>query len=94
MLLDFFRGRSGAAVGPRWIVILFLSIGAVALFALVLGGRRRWGYYIGSAALGIWCARGLYTVPSFFYYFITQSGEVSTPYYGSSLKRVGDLGGF
>src|SRR5436190_21285135 len=54
LLLDLFRGRSGASPSPYWSLIVILSVGALALIALVLGGRRRWAYYAASGALGIW----------------------------------------
>jgi len=81
MLLDLFRGRSGASPGPYWSLIVILSVGALALIALVLGGRRRWAYYVGSAALGIWSARSVYTVLWYLHHYITRGSSVSAPYF-------------
>lgn len=81
MLLDLFRGRSGASPGPYWSVILILSAGALALVALVIGGRQRWAYYVASGALAIWSVRGVYTVLWYLYYFVTRGSSVSIPYF-------------
>jgi hypothetical protein len=81
MLLDLFRGRSGSSPGPYWSLLAILSVGALASIALVLGGRRRWAYYVGSVALGIWSARGVYTMLWYLHHYLTRGSSVSTPYF-------------
>jgi hypothetical protein len=66
MLLDLFRSRSGESPGPYWSILLILSVGALALVALVIGGRQRWACYVASGALVIVSARGVYTVLWYF----------------------------
>jgi hypothetical protein len=80
-LVDMFRGRSGVTPGPYWSLIGILTVGALALVALVLGGRRRWAYYVCSGALAIWCARGIYTMLWYLRHFVTSGSSVGTPYF-------------
>lgn len=81
LLLGLLRGRSGVTPSPYWSQILILTIGALALGSLVLGGRRRWAYYVCSGALAVWSVRGVYTLGWYLYYFITRGGSVSTPFF-------------
>ena len=81
MLVDLFRGRSGASPSPYWSLIVILSVGALALIALVLGGRHRWAYYVCSGALAIWSARAVYTLLWYLRHFITRGSSISTPYF-------------
>jgi hypothetical protein len=81
LLFDLFRGRSGKSPDAYWGVIAILSVGALALAALVLGKQRRWAYYLSAGSLAIWAGRGLYTVSLFVYDLLSGGSSLSSPYF-------------
>lgn len=80
-VFDLLTGRSGVSPRSYWAVIVILAVGAVALASIVLGGRSRWAYYIGSCSLGIWSIRAVYTLSWYAYRHLSGQGTPTTPYF-------------
>ncbi len=81
LMVDVFSGRSGATPKQYSLILAFLSVGTIALFCLVLGGRRRWVYYVSSCSLAVWAARATYVLSLHIYYFLVGAPSVRIPYF-------------
>jgi hypothetical protein len=72
-------GGSSISLGSSWDRVLVFLMGGLAVFSLLLGGRRRWVYYISSVALVVWLLRLFYTWLWYFERFLSGGGTISAP---------------
>ena len=80
-LINAMAGRSGAGLAQNWYPVLVLSVGVVALVALVLAGREKWGYYVASASLAVWTIRAVYTSCWYVHHLLFSGTPTVTPYF-------------
>src|SRR5258708_2709591 len=80
-LIDAIAGRSGASPRRYWLPIAFLSVGALALFSLIFGGRQKWAYYVTSASLATWAVRAIYTSSLYAYNLVCHGPPLGIPYF-------------
>jgi hypothetical protein len=66
-------------------VLLFVSMGVLALLALIAGEHRRWAYYVASAVLAAWLLRGLY-VCLWNFHVLLSGRSASEAYYHAFQK--------
>ncbi|MDR3460662.1 MAG: hypothetical protein P4N60_24800 [Verrucomicrobiae bacterium] len=80
-LLDIVRGRPGADLSKYWIPVACLAAGALALFALVFGGRQRWAYYLTAGTFALWLVRAIYILSLYVADFISGRTGITAPYF-------------
>ncbi len=80
-LNDVITGRSGASPKQHVLVFAFFGVGALALFSLVLGRRKRWAYYVTSGSLAIWAGQAIYAASLLAYHILVNGGPLIAPYF-------------